>query len=174
MTLNCRSATHADPTSGSTCHQVTASLVCLVRENPRDFTAGIPLEALVPVLFVGDVAAEKDFYQGLGFTVTYEGPDFPSFVALRHGDVEFAVKEETDFDRDVPRRMLRWQFRVRDVDQTKAVLDAIGIEVHVERVTPRPDWHYRILRVETPNGYVLAFEGGNEAVNEPPPAQPTP
>ena len=60
-----------------------------------------------------------------------------------------------------------------DVDQTRAVLEGLGIDVDVERVTPRPDWHYRILRVETPNGYVLAFEGGNEAVSEVPPSQPT-
>ena len=133
-------------------------------------TAEIPLEALVPVLFVGDVAAEKHFYEGLGFTVTYEGPELPAFVALRHGNVEFAVKEVAEFDREAPRRTVRWQFRVGDVDQTKAALEGMGIDVDVERVTPRPDWYYRVLRVETPNGYVVAFEGGNEAVNRAPPA----
>lgn len=29
---------------------------------------------IIPILFVGDLQAERDFYVGLGFHVTYEGP----------------------------------------------------------------------------------------------------
>ena len=37
---------------------------------------------IIPILFVGDLQAERDFYVSLGFHVTYEGPEYPYFLAL--------------------------------------------------------------------------------------------
>ena len=36
-------------------------------------------DRLVPILQVADLQAERDFYVALGFTVSYEGPEFPRF-----------------------------------------------------------------------------------------------
>ena len=37
---------------------------------------------IIPILFVGDLQAERRFYESLGFHVTYEGPEYPYFLAL--------------------------------------------------------------------------------------------
>ena len=37
---------------------------------------------IIPILFVSDLEAERDFYVRLGFHVTYEGPEYPHFLAL--------------------------------------------------------------------------------------------
>ena len=37
---------------------------------------------IIPILFVSDLRAERDFYLQLGFRVTYEGPEYPYFLAL--------------------------------------------------------------------------------------------
>src|SRR5258706_190344 len=40
---------------------------------------------IIPILFVSDLRAERDFYLRLGFRVTYEGPEYPYFLVLGHG-----------------------------------------------------------------------------------------
>jgi len=35
---------------------------------------------IIPILFVSDLQAERDFYVRLGFHVTYEGPEYPYFL----------------------------------------------------------------------------------------------
>src|ERR1700735_2238025 len=47
---------------------------------------------IIPILFVSDLRAERDFYVRLGFHVTYEGPEYPYFLALGHGPVEFGIE----------------------------------------------------------------------------------
>ena len=70
---------------------------------------------IIPILFVGDLQAERDFYVGLGFHVTYEGPEYPYFLALGHGKVEFGIEWRQDFSPAGPDKVLTWQFGVSDL-----------------------------------------------------------
>ena len=44
-----------------------------------------------PILYVNDPTAERDFVALFGFVTAYEGPEFPGFLALDHGDVRFGL-----------------------------------------------------------------------------------
>ena len=52
----------------------------------------------------------------LGFHVTYEGPEYPYFLALGHGKLEFGIEWRADFSPSGPDRVLTWQFGVSDID----------------------------------------------------------
>jgi catechol 2,3-dioxygenase-like lactoylglutathione lyase family enzyme len=56
---------------------------------------------IIPILFVSDLEAERDFYVRLGFHVTYEGPEYPYFLALGHGPVEFGIERKAGFRSDL-------------------------------------------------------------------------
>ena len=58
-----------------------------------DPTAAIGIVLLIPILYVGDIAAVTWFYTRCGFAITYEGPEFPGFVALGSGPVEFGIEQ---------------------------------------------------------------------------------
>jgi hypothetical protein len=117
---------------------------------------------LVPILYVDDIQAERDFYLSLGFTLTYAGTEFPDFIALGYGAIEFGLSRRKDFAIDLPARVLTWQFGVANIDLTKERLAAAGVTYREELVAPRPDWHYRTLETNTPNGYNLVLEGPTE------------
>ena len=119
-------------------------------------------ERLIPILFVNDLSAERDFYVSLDFTVTYQGPEFPDFIALGHGPIEFGISHREQFTADLPDRVLSWQFGVTDIDTVKQRLTSGGIAFREEWVTPREDWKYRVLHAHTPNGYHLMLEGPGE------------
>ncbi len=68
---------------------------------------------IIPILFVRDLQAEKDFYVRLGFHVTYSGPEYPYFLALGHGPVEFGIEWREGFSASGPDRVLTWQFGIR-------------------------------------------------------------
>ena len=119
-------------------------------------------ERLIPILFVNDLSAERDFYVALDFTVTYQGTEFPDFIALGHGSIEFGISRREQFTSDLPDRVLSWQFGVRDIDTVKQRLTSAGIAFREEWVTPREDWKYRVLHTHTPNGYHLMLEGPGE------------
>ena len=125
-------------------------------------TAGIGIARLIPILYVRDIAAETRFYTRLGFAITYEGPEFPGFVALGSGPVEFGIEQRDDFDAANPQRTLLWQFGIADVDRARSVLDAIEVSYTEETMTPGEHWTYRVLRTTTPNGYDLLLEGPRE------------
>jgi catechol 2,3-dioxygenase-like lactoylglutathione lyase family enzyme len=74
---------------------------------------------IIPILFVGDLEAERDFYLALGFHVTYEGPEYPYFLALGQGKIEFGIEWRRDFSAAAPDRVLTWQFGVSDLDSVK-------------------------------------------------------
>ena len=59
---------------------------------------------IIPILFVGDLQAERRFYESLGFHVTYEGPEYPYFLALGHGKLEFGIEWRADFTPQVSDR----------------------------------------------------------------------
>jgi catechol 2,3-dioxygenase-like lactoylglutathione lyase family enzyme len=117
---------------------------------------------IIPILFVGDLRAERQFYEALGFQVTYEGPEYPYFLALGYGKIEFGIEWRRDFSPAVVDRVLTWQFGVSDIELAKKRLTAAGVRYREELMTPSRDWQYRVLHARTPNGYHLLLEEGSE------------
>lgn len=122
---------------------------------------GALFRRIIPILFVGDLHAERDFYLQLGFRVTYAGPEYPYFIALGHGPVEFGIEWQQGFSPSGPDRVLTWQFGVSDLDEARKLFDNAGISYHEELMTPSADWQYRVLHARTPNGYHLLLEEGS-------------
>jgi catechol 2,3-dioxygenase-like lactoylglutathione lyase family enzyme len=58
-----------------------------------DTTADALFSRLAPVLNVTDLAAERDFYERLGFPVSYEGPEYPMFIAFGTDSIHFGIQE---------------------------------------------------------------------------------
>jgi catechol 2,3-dioxygenase-like lactoylglutathione lyase family enzyme len=117
---------------------------------------------LIPILFVDDLEAERDFYVRLGFIVSYQGSEFPDFIALASGSIEFGIERKDDFAPEMPDRVLIWQFGVTDIETARQRLTSTGVSFREEWVTPREDWKYRVLHTYTPNGYHLMLEGAAE------------
>ena len=117
---------------------------------------------IIPILFVGDLQAERQFYEALGFQVTYEGPEYPYFLALGYGKIEFGIEWRRDFSQSVLDRVLTWQFGVSDIELAKKRLADAGVRYREELMAPSLDWQYRVLHARTPNGYHLLLEEGSE------------
>lgn len=116
---------------------------------------------LVPVLKVRDLQAERVFYEGLGLAVTYEGEEYPDFIALGSDSIEFGPAA-ADGPNDPP-SVVTWQFGVSDIDAAAARCREVGVEFELERNDPAPGWSYRRLLMNSPSGYRVALEGPNEA-----------
>lgn len=69
---------------------------------------------LAPVLNVGHLAAERAFYESLGLPVTYEGGEYPDFVAFTTDSINFGI-QQAPASNDPP-SVLTWQLAVSDVD----------------------------------------------------------
>ncbi len=111
---------------------------------------------LVPILHVKDPSAERRFYEQLGLHTTYEGPEYPGFIAVGNDAVEFGLSLRPDADPAVSG--LTWQLGVSDADAAIAACEQadISYEVTVER--PREDWAYRVVTVRSPNGIEVVLE----------------
>ena len=119
------------------------------------------LRQLVPILHVRDPDAERAFYEKLGLRTTFEGPEYPGFLAVGNDTVEFGLSARPGAGPDD--NGVTWQFQVGDLDALVEVLEreGIGFAVAVER--PRPGWEFRTLTVRSPNGIVVTFEDGGES-----------
>lgn len=115
---------------------------------------------LAPVLNVRDLAAERAFYECLGLRVSYEGNEYPDFIAFAAGDLEFGIQRAAV--RNDPPSVLTWQLVVSDVDAVLERCREAGLPHEVEQNDPAPGWSYRRVILETPSGYRLALEGMNE------------
>jgi hypothetical protein len=111
---------------------------------------------LVPVLHVENPDAERRFYEQLGLRTTYEGPEYPGFIAVGNDAVEFGLSRRPGTDPAASG--VTWQLGVRDVDAviTACQRASLPFEVTVER--PREDWTYRIVKVLSPNGMEVFLE----------------
>jgi predicted enzyme related to lactoylglutathione lyase len=116
---------------------------------------------LAPVLHVGDLAAERAFYERLGLPITYEGEEYPDFIAFGAGAAEFGI-QQSPVPND-PQSVLTWQILVSDLDAMLERCRNAGLVCQVEENNPAPGWSYRRIILETPSGYRLALEGPNEA-----------
>jgi catechol 2,3-dioxygenase-like lactoylglutathione lyase family enzyme len=111
---------------------------------------------LLPILHMRDPAAERDFYEKFGLRTTYEGPEYPGFIAVGNEAVEFGLS--TRPDADPARAGLTWQLGVRDMDEAIATCQAAGLTFEVTTERPRPDWTYRVVTVRSPNGFEVLLE----------------
>jgi catechol 2,3-dioxygenase-like lactoylglutathione lyase family enzyme len=111
---------------------------------------------LLPILHVKDPAAERAFYEQLGLRTTYEGPEYPGFLAVGNGAVEFGLSRRADADPATSG--VTWQLGVSDPDAAIAACERSGLsfEVIVER--PREDWTYRVIKVQSPSGMEVLLE----------------
>lgn len=69
---------------------------------------------LVPILNVSDLAAERAFYASLGLPVTYEGDEYPDFIAFGNDALEFGIQKASS--PNDPPSVLIWQLGVSDIE----------------------------------------------------------
>jgi catechol 2,3-dioxygenase-like lactoylglutathione lyase family enzyme len=113
---------------------------------------------LVPIVYVTDLQAEVEFYEKLGFAVLYRGDEFPDFVAMHQGEVQFGIEQRDGFLADDANRSIMWQFQVDDLT---AIVDLC--RRHQLRFTvPELYWERMDaweMKVWSPNGYRINLEG---------------
>jgi catechol 2,3-dioxygenase-like lactoylglutathione lyase family enzyme len=111
---------------------------------------------LLPILHVEDPDAERRFYEQLGLRTTYEGPEYPGFIAVGNDAVEFGLTRRPVSDPAASG--LTWQLGITDIDAAIAACQrsALTFEVIVEH--PREDWTYRIVKVRSPNDMEVLLE----------------
>ena len=111
---------------------------------------------LIPILHVPDPSAERRFYELLGLRTTYEGPEYPGFIAVGNDTVEFGLSRRPGSDPAAAG--LTWQLGVSDVEATIAACEQSGLSFEVSVEQPREDWTYRIVKVRSPNGMEVLLE----------------
>ena len=113
---------------------------------------------LLPILHVKDPHAERDFYLrlGLGLRTTYEGAEYPDFLAVGNDAVEFGLSRKADAD--PAKAGITWQLGVSDIEAVIAACGQAGLPFEVTTEHPRPDWSYRIVTVRAPSGMNVLFE----------------
>jgi hypothetical protein len=111
---------------------------------------------LVPILHVKDPHAERDFYVRLGLRTTYEGPEYPDFLAVGNDAVEFGLRRKPDAD--PAKAEVTWQLGVGDIEAVIEACRTAGLAFEVTTERPRADWSYRIVTVRSPNGMEVLFE----------------
>jgi catechol 2,3-dioxygenase-like lactoylglutathione lyase family enzyme len=111
---------------------------------------------LLPILHVEDPDAERRFYERLGLRTTYEGPEYPGFIAVGNDAVEFGLSRRPGSYPATPG--FTWQLGVRDVDAAIAACTGLGLRCEVAVERPREDWTYRIVTVRSPNGMEVLLE----------------
>ena len=104
-----------------------------------------------PIITVRDVGATRAFYQGLGFTQTYQFPPEgePGFVTMERDDATIGIGAGAGGDDD---RFGYWVY-VDDVDATLDRLRAGGAPV-VAEPEDQP-WGERVARTRDPDGNLV-------------------
>ena len=111
---------------------------------------------LLPILHVRDPGEERRFYELLGLRTTYEGPEYPDFIAVGNDAVEFGLSRRPDAD--PAGSGLTWQLGVSDVDAAIAACRQAGLAFEVITERPREDWSYRVVKVRAPSGMEVLLE----------------
>lgn len=63
-------------------------------------------------MYVPDQYAERAFYESLGFITTYEGDEFPGFLALQYEECTFGLQRASS-EHPTYSAGMRWQFEPR-------------------------------------------------------------
>ena len=111
---------------------------------------------LVPILHMPAPDAERRFYQQLGLRTTYEGPEYPGFIAVGNDAVEFGLSHRPGADPAAS--ALTWQLGISDVHAAVTACERAGLRFEVTVQRPREDWTYRIIKVQSPNGMQVLLE----------------
>ena len=56
-----------------------------------------------------------EFYTDLGFRIVFQGEEFPGFIALESGGVEFGLQEDGSFEPAHIPSVLVWQFQAQSL-----------------------------------------------------------
>lgn len=112
---------------------------------------------LLPILFVKDMGSEILFYKNLGFEISYQGEEFPGFVGLKSGSVEFGLEQKEDFDSSKARDSFTWQMDIAGFGEVIRVCKLKGIEYSEPKQywTKMDGWE---MTLKSPNGYLLHLE----------------
>lgn len=116
-------------------------------------------------MYVADQYAERSFYELFGFERTYEGEEFPGFLAIRHGQAVIGLQRASP-EQPAYTQGLRWQFELDTAHQVDEVIATcrqhdLEHEVATERGGDR--FYTRLVSVTSPSGITVWFEGPNEA-----------
>ena len=111
---------------------------------------------LLPILHVRDPGEERRFYEQLGLRTTYEGPEYPDFIAVGNDAVEFGLSRRPGADPAAA--CLTWQLGVSDVDAAIGACQRAGVSFEVTTERPRADWSYRVVKVRAPSGMEVLLE----------------
>jgi catechol 2,3-dioxygenase-like lactoylglutathione lyase family enzyme len=111
---------------------------------------------LLPILHVPDPDAERHFYERLGLRTTYEGPQYPGFIAGGNDAVEFGLSRSPGAVPPAP--AFTWQLGVRDVQAAIAACQAAELSFEVTEERPGEDWSYRVVKLRSPNGMEVPLE----------------
>jgi catechol 2,3-dioxygenase-like lactoylglutathione lyase family enzyme len=111
---------------------------------------------LVPILHVEDPDAERRFYEQLGLRTTYEGPEYPGFIAVGNDVLEFGLSKRAGADPAAAG--VTWQLGVSSAEAAIAACEQSGLSFEVVTERPREDWSYRIVKVQSPNGMEVLLE----------------
>ena len=106
---------------------------------------------MIPILHVGDVVAERDFYLSLGFAIHVD-PDeqYPEtdFAALEAGpSILFGVSASSDFEARTAEARLWWQFETSDIDRVHELARAAA--VMIEQPPRTEDWGRQTLKLRS-------------------------
>ncbi len=120
---------------------------------------------LHPIMYVADQYAEREFYVLFGFTTRYEGEEFPGFLAVQCGDAIVGLQRESE-ENPGYREGLRWQFEVQTSEQMDSIISVCrSNELDHEVVTETGGTRFltRMVKVHSPSGHLVWFEGPNES-----------
>jgi hypothetical protein len=119
---------------------------------------------LHPIMYVADQYAEREFYERFGFERVYEGDEFPGFLAIRHGAAVIGLQRGSA-DNPSYQAGLRWQFEVEtsaDVDAIVATCGEHQLEHELVQERGGDRFNRRLVRVTSPSGVAVWFEGPDE------------
>ena len=118
----------------------------------------INFQRLAPIIYVADLAAEVAFYEAFGFAISYRGADFPNFIAVKQGELEFGIEHRPEFSAAETARSFFWQFVVDDLNGAVAICQRHGFAYN----PPKCYWEAGdgwSMEVQSPNGYTVSLEG---------------
>ena len=115
------------------------------------------LQSIHPVLMVRDLALSIDFYERLGFRVSFkDATEHPLYAGLRRDAVELHVQWHDASEWDHPIDRPTYRFLVEDVDGLHA---EFSDDLQLADCTPLTDtaWGTREFHVRDPDGNGLQF-----------------
>jgi predicted enzyme related to lactoylglutathione lyase len=118
----------------------------------------LTFKKLVPIIYVKDLDAEVKFYETFGFQISYQGDEFPNFIAMAQGDLEFGIERKDTFNADEANRSILWQFQVDDLSEAVRICQ----QSPYKHTPPEKYWEAADgweMQVWSPNGYKINLEG---------------